>query len=538
MSKTSNHHQTIILTGPMGAGKSTVGRRLAARLSLPFYDLDSVIVEREGSSIQELFDLRGEEGFRECESAALGALLNKEPMVLAVGGGTVIRTNNRSCMKQHGLVVNLTCSIAVLEERLSRSNNRPLLETGEPRRQIIERLVKEREPFYADSDIRVDASSGDHAQVVERIIAMITAYHQGRRLVTVPLGADQYTITIADGCLPGIGAACRRVGLVGQMAIITNPTVARYYHETVHQSLVAAGYSVITIEIPDGEAYKNTQTMNQIYDGLIDGGCDRGSVIVALGGGVVGDMAGFAAATFMRGIPFVQVPTTLLAQVDSSVGGKTGIDHPRGKNLIGAFYQPKLVFADMGTLRTLEERHYRAGLAEVIKYGVVLDAELFTLLEASVPALMRRDPEVLSDVVARCCAIKARVVTEDEKEAGIRAVLNYGHTLGHAYEALSGYEGLVHGEAVALGMVKAARLSVLEGSADETAYQRIVQLIEKLGLPTVAPSVDHDVLVRAVSTDKKNRSGSLTFICNKGIGDFVMKKISPEALVATLGGEP
>ena len=537
MSKHSKLQQSIVLTGPMGSGKSTVGRRLADRLSLPFYDLDTLIVEHEGCSIQELFETRGESGFRTIESTVLTDCLTKGAMVLSVGGGTVLRVENRTCMKKLGLVVNLHCSLEVLEERLSRSTHRPLLNTGEPRRQIIERLLSEREQYYADCDIRVDAGDGDHAQVVGRIVTEIENYQQKRRIVTVPLGAEQYDITIANGCLEGIGAACRRAGLAGQMAIVTNPTVAPYYQAVVEASLKRVGYDVVTIIIPDGEEYKNTQTLNGIYDGLVDAGLDRGSVIVALGGGVVGDMAGFAAATYMRGIAFVQIPTTLLAQVDSSVGGKTGIDHPRGKNLIGAFYQPKLVFADMATLVTLEERHYRAGLAEVVKYGVVLDSELFEFLERSVAKLLVRDAAVLSEVVARCCAIKARVVTEDEKEAGIRAVLNYGHTLGHAYESLAGYRDLVHGEAVAIGVVKAARLSVLEGYAREHDYQRIEALLVALKLPVQAPWVEAETLVRAVSTDKKNRSGSITFICNKGIGDFQMYRITPDQLVARVGGE-
>jgi len=268
------------------------------------------------------------------------------------------------------------------------------------------------------------------------------------KTISVQLDSHRYGIDIGEGLLSGVGAACKAAALAGRAAVVSNPTVAPLYADLVTGSLQDAGFSPVMIEIPDGEEFKTSTTLNSIYDRLIEAGLDRRSFIVALGGGVVGDLAGFAAATFLRGIPFVQLPTTLLAQVDSSVGGKTGIDHPLGKNLIGAFYQPHLVLSDISTLNTLSERHYLAGLAEVIKYGAVLDADLFALLETEVDGLLRRDPVLLGQVVARCCEIKAWVVEQDEREAGLRAVLNYGHTLGHAFETLSGYRDLVHGEAV------------------------------------------------------------------------------------------
>jgi len=350
------------------------------------------------------------------------------------------------------------------------------------------------------------------------------------KTVTIALDAHTYQIVIGEGLLAGIGAACAKVGLKGSAAVVTNPTVAPLYATTVLDSLRAAGFSAVLVEIPDGEEFKTSTTLNSIYDRLIEAGLDRHSFLVALGGGVVGDLTGFAAATFLRGVPFVQVPTTLLAQVDSSVGGKTGIDHPLGKNLIGAFYQPHLVLSDVGTLRTLAERHYRAGLAEVVKYGVVLDAELFALLETETEALLAQDPALLARVIARCCEIKAWVVEQDEKEAGLRAVLNYGHTLGHAYETLSGYRDLVHGEAVAIGMVQAAQLSQREGYCSEHEVARIVALLQRLGLPTVAPEVVRADLVNALSKDKKNRSGTLQYICNRGIGLHAMHQFTPAQL--------
>lgn len=350
------------------------------------------------------------------------------------------------------------------------------------------------------------------------------------KTISVQLDSHRYGIDIGEGLLSGVGAACKAAALAGRAAVVSNPTVAPLYADLVTGSLQDAGFSPVMIEIPDGEEFKTSTTLNSIYDRLIEAGLDRRSFIVALGGGVVGDLAGFAAATFLRGIPFVQLPTTLLAQVDSSVGGKTGIDHPLGKNLIGAFYQPHLVLSDISTLNTLSERHYLAGLAEVIKYGAVLDADLFALLETEVDGLLRRDPVLLGQVVARCCEIKAWVVEQDEREAGLRAVLNYGHTLGHAFETLSGYRDLVHGEAVAIGMVQAALLSRLEGYCSSDDVERIVSLIQRLGLPVTAPEVAQDDLVSALSRDKKNRSGTLQYICNRGIGSHAMHQFTPAQL--------
>lgn len=355
------------------------------------------------------------------------------------------------------------------------------------------------------------------------------------KTVTVQLDSHTYAITIGEALLDGIGDACFRAGLSGRAAVISNPTVAPLYAACVLDSLSAGGYSPVLIEIPDGEEHKNASTLNLVYDRLIDAGLDRRSFLVALGGGVVGDLAGYAAATYLRGIPFVQVPTTLLAQVDSSVGGKTGIDHPLGKNLIGAFHQPHLVVTDVATLQTLPDRHYRAGLAEVVKYGAVLDAGLFVLLESEADGLLNRVPALLEEVIARCCELKAQVVSLDERESGVRAVLNYGHTLGHAFETLSGYTELVHGEAVAIGMVLAARFSERAGYCTSGDVKRIETLLQRLGLPTAVPQVAAEALVEALGRDKKNRAGLLQYVCNRGVGAHEFHQVSPAELVETCG---
>jgi 3-dehydroquinate synthase len=313
--------------------------------------------------------------------------------------------------------------------------------------------------------------------------------------------------------------------------------VAAFYGRTVSDSLSAAGFTVVQIEIPDGEEFKNSATLNKVYDGLLAAGVDRGSFIIALGGGVVGDLAGYAAATWLRGIPFVQVPTTLLAQVDSSVGGKTGIDHPKGKNLIGAFYQPRLVLIDVMTLRTLDKRQFRAGLAEVVKYGAAVDLKFFEYIENNIDAIIAMEPDALVEIIRRSCELKAHVVELDEKEAGLRAILNYGHTLGHAFESLSGYRGLVHGEAVAVGMALAAKVSSALGFCSRNDEDRIVALIGRCGLSVVIPEFDRQALLDLLAADKKSKSGSITFICNQGIGMYAMSQHTPEELLKLSGLE-
>lgn len=356
-------------------------------------------------------------------------------------------------------------------------------------------------------------------------------------VLSVDLAKNSYDIVIERGALASLGQRCRAVGLKGVAAVISNPTVAVLYGAAVQESLAAAGFTVVQLEIPDGEEYKNSTTLNRLYDDLLAAGIDRGSFVVALGGGVVGDVAGYAAATWMRGIPFVQAPTTLLAQVDSSVGGKTGIDHPKGKNLIGAFYQPRLVLIDVDTLATLDQRQFRAGLAEVIKYGVVIDRPFFEFIESNCAAILAMDPDFLIKIILRSCQLKAEVVELDEKETGLRAILNYGHTLGHAFESVSGYRGLVHGEAVALGMTLAARVSVAEGLCSQEDSSRISALIVKCGLPVEIPHYDRKLLLNAIAADKKSKVGSITFICNQGIGMYAMSHHTPEELLILSGLE-
>lgn len=354
--------------------------------------------------------------------------------------------------------------------------------------------------------------------------------------LTVGLDDRSYDIIIGTQILETLGEYCRKCGLRGRAAVVTNTVVGPLYYERAARSLETAGFSVEMIETPDGEAYKNINTLHDIYSGLIEKDFNRGSFIVALGGGVTGDMAGFAAATYLRGIPFVQVPTTLLAQVDSSVGGKTGINHELGKNLIGSFYQPGLVLIDVATLDTLPQREYLAGVAEVIKYGVILDEALFEELENNVDKILKRDGGLLEKIIRRCCELKADIVEQDERESGVRAALNYGHTLGHAVEALAGYGTFLHGEAVAIGMVQAARLSAVSGVSTPQCTERITALLRALGLPVELPTFTREDYLGVLLRDKKVRDKGITFVLNKGIGGFALENVPDVRTVLDICG--
>ncbi len=339
--------------------------------------------------------------------------------------------------------------------------------------------------------------------------------------VTVNLGARSYPILIGEGLLSDLGQLLHHYRLTGpRVAVITDSIVGKLYKERVADILATAGFAPWTIEIPSGEEHKNLAWLAFLYDKLVEGRIERRSPVIALGGGVIGDMAGLAAATFQRGLPFVQVPTTLLAQVDSSVGGKTAVNHSAGKNLIGAFYQPRLVVIDVATLKTLPRREFVAGLAEVIKYGVILSPDLFTLLEEQLAALLRLSPALLTEVIKVCCQLKALVVEEDETEGDYRAILNFGHTLGHAVETATNYKQFLHGEAVAIGMAFATLLSCKRGLCDAAISERVNRLLKKAGLPTELSKElkKNEHLLLGMATDKKAAGGKIKFVCIEELG--------------------
>ncbi len=361
------------------------------------------------------------------------------------------------------------------------------------------------------------------------------------RIVRVFLGNRSYVIQIGTGLLARLGTECARLGLGSRCAIISDRNVAPRYGKAARNALAKAGFAAELITIPAGETAKSLRTVEACYNALARLRLERKSFIVALGGGVVGDLAGFLAATYLRGLAFVQVPTTLLADVDSSVGGKVGLNLNAGKNLVGAFYQPRLVLCDLDTLRSLRMREYRAGLSEVIKYGIIYDAALFKLLERDLPKLLRREPRSLATVVARCCEIKADVVRQDETESGLRAILNFGHTIGHALEAISHYGKYLHGEAIALGHVAAAELSARVLGLPQGDVERIERLLQRAGLPTrvklTAPQ--RRGLVAAMRMDKKVSRGEVKFVLARRIGKVEFgQRVPPPLIDQALNPQP
>ena len=354
------------------------------------------------------------------------------------------------------------------------------------------------------------------------------------RIVKVPLGTRSYRILIGRGLLARLGAECSKLQLGRQCAIISDRKVAPHFAGTAQRSLAQAGFDSFLITVPAGETAKSMKSVESCYDRLAKHRLERKSFIVALGGGVVGDLAGFVAATYLRGLSFVQVPTTLLAHVDSSVGGKVGVNLAAGKNLVGAFHQPRLVLCDFDTLKTLPAREYRAGIAEIIKYGIIYDAQLFRKLERFMPLLLKRDPKTLADIVARCCEIKAEVVGQDETETGLRAILNFGHTIGHALEAISGYGKYLHGEAIAIGQVAAAQLSSRLLGLPERDAASISTLFQRAGLPVNAELRPPELarLQQAMRLDKKVSAGEIKFVLARRIGRVEFGQKVPMALVA------
>ncbi len=338
---------------------------------------------------------------------------------------------------------------------------------------------------------------------------------------------------IGKGLLARLGGECRKIGLGKSCAIIADTNVARRFAPTARRSLAAAGFDPVLVTVPPGEKAKSLEIVHSCCEQLARHRLERNSFIVALGGGVTGDLAGFVAASYLRGISFVQVPTTLLAQVDSSVGGKVGVNLKAGKNLVGAFHQPKLVLCDLDTLKTLPPREFKAGLAEVIKYGIIYDAALFRRLERDMPKLLRQDPATLGAIVARCCAIKAEVVGQDEKEGGLRAILNFGHTIGHAIEAISGYGKFLHGEAIAFGQVAAAELSCALTGLNPAEAERIANLFREVELPTsihLSPA-QRRKLFAAMALDKKVSKGEIRFVLARNIGEVVWGQKVPRELL-------
>ena len=496
----------IFLYGPSGSGKSTIGKTLAADLNLPFLDLDAEIERAAGGRIPEIMADHGEAFFRDLETAALKLAFSGPEAILALGGGALLREENRSLAESSGKIILLEADLSALVARLSQDGNeRPLL-AGELQTSLPE-MLERRQEHYISFPLRVDASRPP-GQVAWDVQRMLGRYH-------LRAMGGGYDVIVREGGLDWLGEMLKSRHLDGQVLVISDMNVAPLYGERALRSLQMAGYAASQLAIPAGEAHKNLETVASLWRGCIQAGLDRKSTIIALGGGVVGDLTGFAAATFMRGCNWVAVPTTLLAMVDASLGGKTGFDLPEGKNLVGAFHPPRLVMADPDALSTLPERELRAGLTEAVKHGVIAEPELFELCAQGWEAVTARLPEV----VRQGMAVKVKIIEEDPYEKGLRAALNLGHTIGHAVELVSGFS-LLHGEAVAIGMVAEARLAERLTVAGRGLSEALAETLAALGLPVEIPkSMDRAQLIRAMKVDKKQAAGVVRFALPVKIGE-------------------
>lgn len=518
-----DYDKNIVITGFMGTGKSKVGLEVARCLGREFVDMDTLIEQRLGMAIPEIFAQRGEGFFRQQERQLCQELATRRRLVIATGGGALIPEENRQALGTNGLLVCLTCDVGEILRRLAKVEDRPLLEVAD-RKEGIETLLAERREAYSRIPHQIDTTGLTVEEMAERVIRLLGDGGEAaveKIAVRTPTGS--YEIHLGNGLLARVGElACER-GLRGRVALVTNPTVGDLYAPTVVISLREASFEPVICQVPDGEAYKTLDSVRSLYDQFIEGKLDRYGAVLALGGGVIDDMAGFAAATYMRGVPLVQLPTTLLAMVDASIGGKVAVDHPKGKNLIGAFKQPELVVMDPLALTTLDEAEMRSGWAEVIKAGMIGSPSLFEHLE-------ERGDKLLLPTIAETIRVKVAIVEEDPYESGRRAVLNLGHTFGHALEVLSGFT-LRHGEAVSIGMVAAARTAIALGLCDETVEERLAALLQRFGLPTRYEGYEPREVWGAMATDKKRRGERLRFVLPRAIGQVVVTDEVPKAMV-------
>ena len=537
----------LFLYGPSGAGKSTLGKKLARALNLPFIDLDSEIENRSGFKIPDIFASKGEPAFRLLEHETLSTLLLepvKSDSVIALGGGALLKPESRTLAESHGQVLLLTAPFNVLLKRLTESSEeRPLVSVIASERisaseaistpqalpvkreiasgqksplahrpdvptgmttsvEKLQNLLATRREHYASFPVQIDTSSAPSAKLVKQIQRQLGWFH------VRGMGRHGYDVRVQPGGLNSLGAMLKARNLGGPVAVVSDSNVAALHGERALKSLRDAGYSAELVIFPAGEQNKTLETVAGFWQSFLSLGMDRKSTVVALGGGVTGDLAGYAAASYLRGVDWVGVPTTILAMADSSLGGKTGFDLPQGKNLIGAFHPPQLVLADPETLSTLPERELRSGLGEVVKAGLIADKGLFEICSQGWKKVESR----LDEVVRRSMSVKIEVIEADPYEKGFRAALNLGHTIGHAIELASGFE-LFHGEAIAIGMVIAAQMAEKRGVARSGLTDEIRGTLTGLGLPVDVPAgMNPESIIKAVGVDKKKASGKIKFV--------------------------
>ncbi|HWM86219.1 MAG TPA: 3-dehydroquinate synthase [Kofleriaceae bacterium] len=519
--------RSVFLIGFMAAGKTTAGRLLAERMAVPFIDLDDMVADLAGLPVPEIFERRGEAEFRRLETEALERILARAPAVVATGGGTPCRDGALETMRRHGLVIALAVPLDVALARAGGASERPLL--SRPADQIAA-LYHEREPIYRQAHAVIATDWRDPGEVADEcaeLISRAAVLDEGLlpESSIVALGERSYPIAVARGGLARLGSLARAALGAGctRAALVADSGVDRLYGAAAAAAMASADFDVVRVPVPVGEPAKSITAFATLCDQLVGAGLDRGSAVVALGGGVVGDLAGFAAATLFRGVQLVQVPTTLVAMVDSAIGGKTGINLAAGKNLVGAFWQPRLVLADPDLLLTLPARERRAAFGELLKYALLDGENLYAAAEELAPALAREEwtapPPGLGTLIRRCTAIKSWIVSRDEREqSGERALLNLGHTVGHAIEAAAGYGEVLHGEAVALGLIAACRVSAALDLAPPGLEARVTATLARGGLSTeLDPWLRPDVLER-VGVDKKRTGTGIRFVGLAGPG--------------------
>ena len=524
----------VVLIGPTGSGKSATGRLLAMLLHWQFIDLDEEIARISGMTVPEIFAREGEHAFRDRETAALKAVAERRCVVIATGAGIVERAANRALLHKRSRVVALLASSETIWRRLLEhaaspaelGRQRPMLAGSDPL-QKLGALYRRRAPLYAEADETLVVETLTPTDAAARIAASLVGRgllpDDGAKSAQLHVRTQQgsgYEIVVGWGAITSLAKYLTALRLPKRLHIISDDAVGSLYEPPLLTALQDAGFAPLVCRVPVGEGSKSAAHLGAIYDWLAARRAERPEAILALGGGVVGDLAGYAAATWLRGVPLVQIPTSLLAQVDASIGGKVAINHPQGKNLIGAFYPPRLVLSDPAMLMTLPERQYIEGLAEVVKHGVAFDAAYFDEIERTATGLLRREPVALTRAIAGSAAIKAAVVQEDEREGehDRRILLNYGHTIGHALEAVAGYGTWLHGEAVAAGMCVAARLGARLGVTPVEVVERQERLLTTLGLPTLLEGVSATALMGAIFWDKKVRSGAVRWVLPTALG--------------------
>jgi shikimate kinase/3-dehydroquinate synthase len=541
----------IVITGFSGTGKSVVAREVAGQLGWDFIDTDDEIVSLAKKPIAEIFQQDGEEKFRELEREVIKRASQRSHKVIATGGGAIVDPQNRAQLARNGFIVCLDAKPETIYQRLFQEGShgseiRPLLKGDNPLERIRQ-LKAQRQPYYDDVDLVINTDDLSINEVAGEVIKGWRLLRSARNdkgkarnsggrtrndvdkdvACWVETATQRYPIFVGYGLLDKLGEELKKVTSSHVAIVISDENVSRLYGDRVEKVLRNAGFAVNFFIVPPGEKTKSINTAIEIYNFLIKKRVERDDILIALGGGMIGDLAGFVAATYLRGIPLIQVPTSLIGIVDASIGGKVAVNHPEGKNLIGAFYQPNFVLADTRALATLPERELTSGWAEVVKYGLILDKEFFEFLESNVDRLTKLEQDVVNESIIHSASLKAQVVSQDEKERGQRIILNYGHTIAHGLEAATRYIDFLHGEAVAIGMMGAAKLSQRLGILPASVVKRQQSLLRKFGLPTVFSGVNLAEITKAMEVDKKTRAKEIRWVLLEDIGKTAIRASVP-----------